>query len=120
MPDLKLFLLGSPRVECAGEPVAIELRKALALLVYLSLTERSHSRDTLATLFWPELDQSRARAGLRYALNEYWTAYTHFIYTFNLGDSFAPGDLVRRRNAEPTSGDDMQFGAIIVGIMIRI
>ena len=32
MPDLKLFLLGPPRFERAGEPVAIELRKAVALL----------------------------------------------------------------------------------------
>jgi oligopeptide transport system substrate-binding protein len=68
MPDLRLYLLGSPCIECSGEPVVIKLRKAVALLVYLALTERGHSRDALATLFWPEMDQNRARAGLRYAL----------------------------------------------------
>jgi predicted ATPase/DNA-binding SARP family transcriptional activator len=40
----------------------------VALLAYLAITGESHSRDTLATLLWPEQDQSRARAGLRAAL----------------------------------------------------
>jgi DNA-binding SARP family transcriptional activator len=68
MSALRLFLLGSPRVERAGQPVSIELRKAVALLVYLAVTKQGHSRDALATLFWPEMNQSRARAGLRYVL----------------------------------------------------
>jgi hypothetical protein len=58
--------------------------------------------------------------GLRYALGDYWTAYTKFMWTVNLGNNFAPGDLVRRRNAEPTEGESMQFGTVIVGIMVRI
>jgi predicted ATPase/DNA-binding SARP family transcriptional activator len=68
MSRLKLFLLGPPRIECKGKPIEIGRRKAVALLVYLALSGRSHSRDALATLFWPEHDQSRARAGLRRAL----------------------------------------------------
>jgi predicted ATPase/DNA-binding SARP family transcriptional activator/GAF domain-containing protein len=68
MSNLALFLLGPPRIECDGEPVEIRRRKALALLVYLAVTRQGHSRDALATLFWPELDHSRARAGLRRAL----------------------------------------------------
>jgi opacity protein-like surface antigen len=59
-------------------------------------------------------------AGLRYALGDNWTAYTKFMWTVNLGNNFAPGDLVRRRGSEPTEGENMQFGTVIVGIMIRI
>jgi len=68
MSDLALFLLGPPRIKRDGEPVEIRRRKAMALVVYLAVTGSSHSRDALATLFWPEHDQSRARAGLRRAL----------------------------------------------------
>jgi serine/threonine protein kinase/predicted ATPase len=68
MSRLALFLLGPPRIECNGEPIEVRRRKAMALIVYLAVTGRSHSRDALATLFWPEHDQSRARAGLRRAL----------------------------------------------------
>ncbi len=68
MSRLALYLLGPPRIECDGGPVDIRRRKAIALLAYLAMTGQSHSRDTLATLFWPEHDQSRARAGLRRAL----------------------------------------------------
>ena len=68
MSDLALFLLGPPRIKRDGEPVEIRRLKAMALIVYLAVTGSSHSRDALATLFWPELDQSRARAGLRRAL----------------------------------------------------
>jgi DNA-binding SARP family transcriptional activator/tRNA A-37 threonylcarbamoyl transferase component Bud32 len=70
MAHLALHLLGPPRIELDGEPVHIGRRKAVALLAYLALTGSSHSRDALATLLWPEQDQSRARAYLRVALAE--------------------------------------------------
>lgn len=75
MSQLRLHLLGPPRLEIDGVPVAIDRRKAVALLVYLAVTAPSegHARDTLATLFWPEYDQRRARATLRntlWALNK--------------------------------------------------
>ena len=62
MSRLSLFLLGPPRLQLDGDPVQIGRRKAVALLVYLALTRRRHSRDALATLFWPDYDQSSARA----------------------------------------------------------
>jgi predicted ATPase/DNA-binding SARP family transcriptional activator len=62
---LKLYLLGPPRVELNENEVHIRRRKALALLVYLALTGRAHSRDALATLFSPDLDQRRARTYFR-------------------------------------------------------
>ncbi|MFW6070591.1 MAG: protein kinase domain-containing protein, partial [bacterium] len=62
---LHIYLFGAPRIERDGEPVSISRRKALALLAYLAVTGRPHSRDTLATLLWPDYDQSGARANLR-------------------------------------------------------
>jgi predicted ATPase/DNA-binding SARP family transcriptional activator len=70
---LNLYLFGPPRVAQAGQMIDISLRKALALLVYLAVTRQPHSRDALATLFWPENNQREARASLRrtlYRLNE--------------------------------------------------
>ena len=65
MPALKLFFLGPPRVELDGASIYFERRKALALLCYLVVNGQAHSRDALATLFYPDYDQSRARSYLR-------------------------------------------------------
>jgi DNA-binding SARP family transcriptional activator/predicted negative regulator of RcsB-dependent stress response/energy-coupling factor transporter ATP-binding protein EcfA2 len=71
--SLTLKLLGHPEVELDGIPTGAELlryQKAFALLVYLVLTGRPQSRQHLAELLWPELDESqglsylRGRAGL--------------------------------------------------------
>jgi predicted ATPase/DNA-binding SARP family transcriptional activator len=48
-----------------GEPVSTDRRKAVALLAYLAMTGRAHARESLATLFWPEYDGSRALTYLR-------------------------------------------------------
>jgi predicted ATPase/DNA-binding SARP family transcriptional activator len=65
MPNLKLFFLGQPRVEHESQPVELQRRTTLALLVYLAVTGAGHRRDTLATLLWPNSSQSSARSGLR-------------------------------------------------------
>ncbi|MBV7332635.1 hypothetical protein KFU94_31285 [Chloroflexi bacterium TSY] len=65
MSQIKLYLFGTPRLEVNGQPVQVSLRKALALFAYLALTRQPHSRDQLATLFWPESSQKNARASLR-------------------------------------------------------
>jgi DNA-binding SARP family transcriptional activator len=65
MSELKLFFLGPPRVELDGAPVEFQRRKAVALLIYLAVSGQAHARDALATLFWPDQSQSRARAYLR-------------------------------------------------------
>ena len=65
MSGLSIFLFGPPRLELNGSPVDIQRRKAMAMLVYLAVTGQPHSRDALATLFYPDHSQSRARAYLR-------------------------------------------------------
>lgn len=62
---LQIYLFGTPHCMQEGQPISIHRRKAVALLAYLAATARPHGRDALATLFWPEHDQSGARANLR-------------------------------------------------------
>jgi len=62
---LKVFLFGPPRIEKDNQPIEIKRRKTLALFAYLVVSGEPYSRDALATLFWPENDQSGARANLR-------------------------------------------------------
>jgi DNA-binding SARP family transcriptional activator len=69
MPDLRLFVFGPPRLEWGRQPVDLGLRKAVALLVYLVVRRQPHSRDSLATMFWPDHGQSDGRARLRHALH---------------------------------------------------
>ncbi|MBI4771189.1 MAG: AAA family ATPase, partial [Chloroflexi bacterium] len=77
MPELKIQLLGPPRIERDGRPLAVDTRKATALLAYLAVTGEAHSRDTLAALFWPDVDEARAAlrrtlSALNKALNGQW------------------------------------------------
>lgn len=67
---LKLFLFGNPRPEHDGADVKIPRRKAVALLAYLAARAKPHARDVLATLFWPDDGQSKARLALSRRLSE--------------------------------------------------
>ncbi|MGI9641696.1 MAG: BTAD domain-containing putative transcriptional regulator [Acidimicrobiia bacterium] len=61
-------LLGGSELLLDRAPVAVDTRKAVALLAYL-VVESSASRDTLSTLFWPESTETRARSTLRRTLS---------------------------------------------------
>jgi len=63
--SLCLRLFGAPCLERDGETLPVQRRKTLALLAYLAVTGRPHTREALATLFWQEYDQSGALANLR-------------------------------------------------------
>ena len=69
MAPLTLHVLGPPRLAQDGDPIALNLRRAVALLVYLAVTGQPQRRDTLATLLWPESDDREARARLRRTLH---------------------------------------------------
>jgi DNA-binding SARP family transcriptional activator len=62
-------LLGAPRIEHDEVPVEVDTRKAIALVAYLAVTGRRHTRDALAGLLWPEYNQARSRAALRRTLS---------------------------------------------------
>src|SRR5262245_29843653 len=69
MAEIKLFLFGPPRLEQKGEELKLRGRKIMALAAYLALSRQPHSREALATLLWPEHDQTGARANLRRELS---------------------------------------------------
>lgn len=69
MAPLALSLLGAPRIDRDGERVEVDTRKAVALLAYLAVTDRPHTRDALCNLLWPEYDQEHARGALRRTLS---------------------------------------------------
>lgn len=63
---LTINLLGPPEIYLDTPPnLHFRTRKAQALLIYLAVTGRRWSRDALATLFWPETDDTTARKNLR-------------------------------------------------------
>ncbi len=57
MPNLKLYVFGPPRLERAGQPVKLNVRKALGLVVYLAVTAQPQSREALVAMLWPESGQ---------------------------------------------------------------
>ncbi|MGH2619912.1 MAG: ATP-binding protein [Anaerolineales bacterium] len=69
MLELKLYLLGPPRVELGGAPLVVDTRKATAMLIYLAVTGQAHRRERLAAMFWPESDTAHAKAALRRTLS---------------------------------------------------
>lgn len=69
MTDLRLYLLGSPRLERGGKLVDMDTRKALALLAALALGGQEQRRETLAALLYPEADAESGRAAFRRTLS---------------------------------------------------
>ena len=71
MGELRLELLGRPRVVCDGIPLGPwTLQKSLALLAYLAVTGRPRNRSALAGLLWPDLPEASARSNLRKVVAE--------------------------------------------------
>lgn len=63
-PTLRIYLLGPPRVEWHGQPLAIPRRQTRALLYRLAAETQPVSRDQLCFLFWPDADDTTARHNL--------------------------------------------------------
>ncbi len=68
---LTISLLGTVQIRLDGRPVTDGMyAKASGLLAYLAVEhDRPHSRASLATLFWPEHWDDKARHSLRQALS---------------------------------------------------
>ena len=70
MPVLRCHFLGNPCFFKDETQVRPGRRKAVALAAYLVVTEKVHSREALAGLFWPDASREKARASLRRTLSE--------------------------------------------------
>lgn len=72
IPDfpLKLNLLGPFRLESESGPLRLSTRKVESLLAFLVLHPEAQSREKLATLFWGDFPEARARQSLRTALSK--------------------------------------------------
>jgi DNA-binding SARP family transcriptional activator len=88
MPNsLELTLFGSPEVRNNGHLVtSFRTSKAQALLYYLAVTGRPHTRPTLAGLLWGDQPEAAARASLSKCLS-------------NLHDLLGDAVLVERQTA---------------------
>lgn len=68
---IKLCFFGAPQITQLPAATPLHLTpKAIALFVYLAVTQRPHSRDLLADLLWSETNNQQARNNLRYLLPE--------------------------------------------------
>ena len=84
-----------PVTEVGGAPLAVDTRKATALLAYLAVEGGTHNRDSLAGLLWPEYDGERARAALRRTLSTLRAA---------LGGEWLASSATRSRSTATASG----------------
>lgn len=89
----RLRLLGVPAIDGPGAEVQAVLNqpKRLLLLAYLTARDDFVTRDALLGLFWPSLDENRARRALSQAL--------HFLRT-----TLGPGSIIRRGATEVRIG----------------
>ncbi|MDQ1748075.1 MAG: hypothetical protein QOD07_2338 [Frankiaceae bacterium] len=100
---LRLSMLGSPVVLRDGVPVTFDTRKAVALLALLALEDHPHSRARLASLFWPESDETRARSTLRRTLS---------VTAAAVGDALDVDRNAVRLKPEAWTCDAVEFAAL--------
>lgn len=68
MDELTVELLGPPRITVGRAPLAVDTRKAVAILALL-VVDGEQSRDALTTMLWPDSDTAHARGALRRTLS---------------------------------------------------
>lgn len=68
MGQLRLHFLGTPEVWYHQRQLRFATRKALSLLIYLSVAGGWHSREKLIALLWPDSDAAHGQASLRNTL----------------------------------------------------
>lgn len=94
MGELRLQLLGPPRISHDGVAVTFQRRRSLALLAYLALSARPATRDSLAFLLAGDVPDEQARKHLRNALTDVRNLIgEHLVVTpqtvaFNRGEPF--------------------------------
>jgi DNA-binding SARP family transcriptional activator/tetratricopeptide (TPR) repeat protein len=69
MESLTIRLLGIPEVSVGEQSLSFRTRKVLALLIYLAVERRMHSRESLMAMLWPESPAKSAAVSLRTAMS---------------------------------------------------
>jgi predicted ATPase/DNA-binding SARP family transcriptional activator len=108
MPHLDIHLFGSPRIEYNRVAVKLNSRKTLGLLVYLAVTTKSYTRNSLINLLWPESSQTKGQIllrsslySIRKALSGRWMAADRDNVTFTMdSETFVDVDRFERLLAE--------------------
>lgn len=80
---LRLYVLGSFRMEQDGERIPLPRGKLESLLAYLALHPQQHPREKIAALFWGDNTDENARRSLRVALT---TLYKKVGHAYFLAD----------------------------------
>src|SRR5688572_12053017 len=118
MSRLELSLLGSPRIDRESTWVTFTRRRALALLAYLAVTNREHSRDRLTELLGDSAADlhaskhlSNALAELRHRLGPCVVADRHLVSL----DAESPcqvdvHEFERLMNADQLALDELEHG----------
>jgi DNA-binding SARP family transcriptional activator len=104
MSQLFIKVLGVPEVYHEERALKFRSRKVLALLLYLAIEGRRVTRERISSMFWPESEESAARATLRRTLADLRSAlddspvHTHLLIERDaLGFASIPGDQLDMR-----------------------
>ncbi len=96
MSERAVHLLGPVRVGWdGGEPPRFRSQRTMALLGYLAAERRPVARDALATLLWPDVGLSKAKANLRRELHNLGKVLPGCWQTDRQTVRFTPGEDVR-------------------------
>jgi DNA-binding SARP family transcriptional activator len=122
---LKLSLLGRLQLYQDGEPLAgLVSSKAQALLCYLAVTGRPHSRQALAGLLWGDLPEPDARRNLRGALlklRQHVASYllvTHQTLAFNRESNYWLDVEAFRARLDYRSGKGVTPASLREGVVL--
>src|SRR5579872_1426183 len=69
MTGFSLQTLGFPEIRADNRAIKLNLRKGLALLIYLAEAKGAVARDIVATLLWPDGSREATLARLRRTLH---------------------------------------------------
>jgi DNA-binding SARP family transcriptional activator len=105
-PGLELHLLGTPQIRHGGSTLNLGRKKSVALLAYLATNGKPYTRDTLASLLWPQRNDQQARGNLRRLLSE---------LRKRIGEELLPleGERVGPLGAELVYVDTREFEGVI-------
>src|SRR5687768_14615929 len=127
MDDCALLLCGRVELTCNGESSSAKSLggKALALLSYVTLEARPHSRDALTALLWGEYGEEKARASFRHALMQLRAVLGERVRADRAQVTLAPPipcdvlDFLRDAEANPSAAARIDIPRFLDGLVVR-